>query len=309
MPLFAVNKPLGVTSHDVVDAARRALGIRRVGHTGTLDPLATGLLVIASHPHTKLIPYLSVDEKEYLAWVSFGATTPTLDAEGPVVEEAPAEFDEAALRAVLARFLEMDEQVPPAYSAVKVGGVRAYEAARRGEELELKPRPVKYHRVELLALEPEPRPHRVAPGVEGWRISDRGTRVELPPPLGRYPTAVVRLVVGPGTYVRAFARDLGEMLGTKAFLSGLVRTRVGRVDLSRAAPVDELEKGRIPETEALPFPTVELDHTEVRRVLSGTPLPIPAQGYVGLVDRRGNLVAVAEGDGFKLVIKRVFPPR
>jgi tRNA pseudouridine55 synthase len=96
------------------------------------------------------------------------------------------------------------------------------------------------------------------------------------------------------------------MLGTKAFLSGLVRTRVGRVDLSQAAPPERLLEGRIPEREALPFPTVELDHTEVRRVLEGIPLPIPARGLVGLVDHTGRLVAVAEGDGFKLKIRRVF---
>ncbi len=308
MPLFAVEKPLGMTSHDVVDVARKVLGVRRVGHTGTLDPLATGVLMVASHPHTKLIPFLSGDEKEYLAWISFGATTPTLDAEGPVIEEAPAKVSEAAIRQALGRFLEMTEQVPPAYSAVKVGGVRAYEAARKGEALELAPRPVRYQELELLALDPEPVPHPIAPGPQGWRIAERGREVTLPPALGRYPTAVIRLVVGPGTYVRAFARDLGEMLGTKAFLSGLVRTRVGRVDLSRAVPPERLLEGRIPEVEALPFPTVELDHTEARRVLEGVPLPIPAKGLVGLVDKRGRLLAVAEGDGFKLRIRRVFRP-
>ncbi len=297
-----------MTSHDVVDIARRILGVRRVGHTGTLDPLATGLLIVASHPHTKLIPFLSGDEKEYLAWISFGATTPTLDAEGPVVAEAPVNLDEERLRKALASFRTLACQVPPAYSAVKVGGVRAYEAARQGRTLELGPRPVDYRSVELLALEESPRSHRIAPGPEGWRIAERGRPVELPPPLGPYPTAVVRLVVGAGTYIRAFARDLGERLGTKAFLAGLVRTRVGRVDLARAVPPERLLEGRIPETEALPFPTVELAHTEVRRVRQGIPLPIPAEGYVGLVDRRGELVAIAEGDGFKLKIKRIFPP-
>ncbi len=308
MPLFAVEKPLGVTSHDVVDAARKVLGIRRVGHTGTLDPLATGVLVVASHPHTKLIPFLSGDEKEYLAWISFGATTPTLDAEGPILKEAPAKVTKTAIKNALKRFYQLTEQVPPAYSAVKVGGVRAYEAARKGEALELAPRPVRYHELELLALDPEPVPYPIAPGPKGWQIAERGKPVTLPKPLGRYPTAVIRLVVGPGTYVRAFARDLGEMLGTKAFLSGLVRTRVGRIDLSRAVPPERLLEGQIPEVEALPFPTVELDHTEARRVLEGVPLPIPAKGLVGLVDRRGRLLAVAEGDGFKLRIRRVFRP-
>ena len=306
MPLFAVDKPLGLTSHDVVDRARAVLGVRRVGHTGTLDPLASGVLVLASAPHTKLIPFLSDADKEYLAWISFGATTPTLDAEGPIAEEAPVELDEERLKRALKRFLEVKTQVPPAYSAVKVKGVRAYEAARRGEAIELEPRPVRYDAVELLALEDAPKPKYIQRTPEGWTLAERGRRVELPKPLGRYPTAIVRLVVGPGTYVRAFARDLGAMLGTKAFLSGLVRTRVGRVDLSQAAPPERLAEGRIPEREVVPFPTVELDHTEVRRVLEGIPLPIPARGLVGLVDTSGRLVAVAEGDGFKLKIRRAF---
>jgi len=308
MPLFAVDKPLGMTSHDVVDTAREILGVRRVGHTGTLDPLATGLLLVASQPHTKLIPFLSGEDKEYIAWVSFGATTPTLDAEGPVVEEAPAELDEERIKRALKEFLKMKEQVPPAYSAVRVEGRRAYEAARKGEKLELKPRPVRYEELELLALDPRPTPYRLRRTSRGWTIGERGREAKLPPALGPYPTAVIRLVVGPGTYVRAFARDLGEMLGTKAFLSGLVRTRVGRVDLSRAVPPHELLKGKIPETEVIPFPTVELDHTDAKRVLEGIPLPIPAKGLVGLVDRRGRLIAVAEGDGFKLKIRRVFRP-
>lgn len=306
MALFAVEKPLGLTSHEVVEEARKRLGTRRVGHTGTLDPLAAGVLVLVSDQSTKLVPFLSSEDKEYLAWVSFGATTPTLDAEGPVVEEAPVRFALEELESALSSFLTLGEQVPPLFSAVKVGGVRAYEAAREGRPLELKPRPVRYMEVELLAFDPLPKPYPIAPSARGWRISERGRKVELPKPLGAYPTAVVRLVVASGTYIRAFARDLGERLGTKAFLAGLVRTRVGRVGLEKAVPLSELWPARaIPEVEALPFPVVELSHTEARRVLEGVPLPIPAVGYVALVDSRRRLLAIAEGDGFKLRIKRV----
>ncbi len=309
MAVYAVYKPLGATSHDVVEVARRALGTRKVGHTGTLDPLATGVLVLATGSHTKLVPFLTGEEKEYIAWVSFGATTPTLDAEGPLEPRTPWEPDEAVLRRELAGFLELEEQVPPAYSAVKVGGVKAYEAARRGEELELAPRPVSYRQVELLELLDRPVPLRIAPTAEGWRTSGRGRLVELPPPLAPLPTAVVRLVVGSGTYVRAFARDLGERLGTGAFLSGLVRTRVGRVGLEKTAPAAELRKAEpLAPADVLPFPVVELAHAEVRRVLEGVPLPIPARGLVALTDRAGRLVAVAEGDGFKLKVRRVFKP-
>jgi len=311
MALYAVDKPLHLTSHDAVEEARKRLGTRRVGHTGTLDPLATGLLLLVSEESTKLVPFLSGEDKEYIAWVSFGATTPTLDAEGPVSEEAPVRFDRKDLKdleAALPGFLEVKEQIPPLYSAIKVGGKRAYEAAREGKPLELGPRPARYLEVELLALDPEPTPHPIAPSAKGWRLAEKGGRkVELPRPLGAYPTAVIRLVVGPGTYVRAFARDLGEGLKTKAFLSGLVRTRIGKVGLERAVPLAELSPDKaIPEVDVLPFPVVELSHTEARRVLEGVPLPIPALGYVTLVDSRRRLLAIAEGDGFKLKIKRVF---
>ncbi|KOX89224.1 tRNA pseudouridine synthase B [Thermus aquaticus] len=308
MALYAVDKPLHLTSHDAVEEARKRLGTRRVGHTGTLDPLATGLLLLVSEESTKLVPFLSGEDKEYIAWVSFGATTPTLDAEGPVSEEAPVRFDRKDLEAALPGFLEVKEQIPPLYSAIKVKGKRAYEAAREGKPLELGPRPARYLEVELLALDPEPIPHPIAPSAKGWRLAEKGGRkVELPRPLGAYPTAVIRLVVGPGTYVRAFARDLGEKLKTKAFLSGLVRTRIGKVGLERAVSLAELSPDKaIPEVDALPFPVVELSHTEARRVLEGVPLPIPALGYVTLIDSRRRLLAIAEGDGFKLKIKRVF---
>jgi len=308
MALYAVDKPLHLTSHDAVEEARKRLGTRRVGHTGTLDPLATGLLLLVSEESTKLVAFLSGEDKEYIAWVSFGATTPTLDAEGPVSEEAPVRFDRKDLEAALQSFLGVKEQIPPLYSAIKVKGKRAYEAAREGKPLELGPRPARYLEVELLALDPEPTPHPIAPSAKGWRLAEKGGRkVELPRPLGAYPTAVIRLVVGPGTYVRAFARDLGEKLKTKAFLSGLVRTRIGKVGLERAVPLAELSPDKaIPEVDALPFPVVELSHTEARRVLEGVPLPIPALGYVTLVDSRRRLLAIAEGDGFKLKIKRVF---
>ena len=308
MALYAVDKPLHLTSHDAVEEARKRLGTRRVGHTGTLDPLATGLLLLVSEESTKLVPFLSGEDKEYIAWVSFGATTPTLDAEGPVSEEAPVRFDRKDLEAALPGFLEVKEQIPPLYSAIKVGGKRAYEAAREGKPLELGPRPARYLEVELLALDPEPTPHPIAPSAKGWLLAEKGGRkVALPRPLGAYPTAVIRLVVGPGTYVRAFARDLGEGLKTKAFLSGLVRTRIGKVGLERAVPLAELSPDKaIPEVDVLPFPVVELSHTEARRVLEGVPLPIPALGYVTLVDSRRRLLAIAEGDGFKLKIKRVF---
>lgn len=307
MALYAVDKPLHLTSHDVVEEARRRLSTRRVGHTGTLDPLATGLLLLVTNESTKLVPFLSGEDKEYIAWVSFGATTPTLDAEGPISEEAPARFDRKDLGPPCPASWRCGSRSRPSTPPSR-WGKRAYEAAREGKPLALGPRPVRYLEVELLAFDPEPIPHPIAPSARGWRLAERrGRPVRLPRPLGAYPTAVVRLVVGPGTYVRAFARDLGEMLGTKAFLSGLVRTRVGRVGLERAVALSDLSPEKaIPELDVLPFPVVELSHTEARRVLEGMPLPIPAMGYVTLVDSKRRLLAIAEGDGFKLKIRRVF---
>lgn len=307
MALFAVNKPLGRTSHDVVDMARKLLGTRRVGHTGTLDPLATGVLILATEASTKLVPFLSAEEKEYIAWVSFGVTTKTLDAEGPIVGPASGYPSQREIEAILPWFLQLTEQIPPAYSAVKVGGVKAYEAARKGQALELTPRPARYYEACLLAYDPRPTPHRIAPSVTGWRLALRGRPVELPKPLGDYPTAVIRLVVGPGTYVRSFARDLGAQLGTKAFLSGLVRTRVGKIGLEQAQEIEHLDMSKtIDALEALSCPSVELTQAEAKRVMEGVPLAIPAKGLVALLGPRRRLVAIAEGDGFKLRIKRVF---
>lgn len=301
--LYAIDKPLGWSSHQVVEQVRRLLGIRRVGHSGTLDPLARGVLVIASGTSTKLVPYLSGEDKEYLAWVSFGATTNTLDAEGSLIEGKPRRISVSELKQALESFLELKEQIPPAYSAIKVQGVRAYEAARRGAPLELAPRPVAYRSVELLLFEEIPRPHPIAPGPRGWELREGGYPVELPPPRGPYPTAIIRLVVGPGTYIRAFARDLGERLGTLAFLSGLIRTRLGQVDLRQATSLPELRP--LDPLDVLSSPLLELDPPEVQKARHGVTLPVPVQGLVLLVDHRRQLLAIAEGDGFKLRIRRV----
>lgn len=306
MALYAIDKPLGRTSHDVVDIVRKHLNTRRVGHTGTLDPLATGVLILAVDSSTKLVPFLSAEDKEYLAWVSFGATTPTLDAEGPILEEVARRPSRREVEAALGGFMALTLQIPPAYSAVKVGGVKAYEAARKGQALELLPRPVKYLEATLLAYDPAPLAHPMAPSATGWHLAG-SRKAQLPRSLGAYPTAVIRLVVGSGTYVRAFARDLGEQLGSKAFLSGLVRTRVGKIGLEQAQNAQTLDaKKELDVLEALSCPSVELSHTEVKRVMEGVPLPIPAKGLVALLGPKRKLVAVAEGDGFKLKIKRVF---
>lgn len=317
MPLHAVDKPLGLTSHDVVARARRLLGTRRVGHAGTLDPLATGVLLVMSEEATKLSPYLTGHDKTYLAWVTLGAATPTLDAEGPVTAVADASgLSEAALRAAHEAFLTVTEQRPPAYSAVKQGGVRSYAAARRGQAEEPPPRPVAYREVELLALAGDPRdlprrfarpaaapPGRYEPAAEG-----RSFTLPPDPPVpeelaadwagaGRA-TALVRLTVGAGTYVRSFARDLGAALGLPAYLSGLVRTASGAVDLEDAAPIEEIAAAsRIDPVAALELPVVPLTDAQAEDVRHGRRPRLDLPGRAALVDASGRLLALAEPAG------------
>ena len=299
MPAFAVDKPLGLTSHDVVARGRRLLGTRRVGHGGTLDPLATGVLLLLSDEATKLSPYLTGSDKAYLAWVVFGLGTPTLDAEGPVVERGDAgAVSVDAIEGALAPFLSLTMQLPPAYAAIKQGGVKGYEAARRGEALDLPPRPAGYRRVELLTLGPW------AEVPQGWRRDGPGWRPDasapapLPPPLDpRAPTAVIALDVRSGTYVRAFARDLGAALGVPAHLGGLRRTRAGTVAIEAAVPLEALaEAAPLDPVALLGLPTVALDAAGTARLRDGQRVTATFTGRAAMVDPDGRLVAVAEAD-------------
>ena len=299
MPVYVVDKPLGLTSHDVVARARKLLKTRAVGHAGTLDPLATGVLVILSGEATKLSPFLTASEKRYLAWVSFGAGTPTLDAEGPVSETADASrLTVKDVRAALPPFLELSEQLPPQYSAVKKGGVKGYEAARKGEVLELKPRPAGYKSIALLDF---------ALTRNDLDVPQKPT--PLPPTLGDFPTALLDVHVQAGTYLRAFARDLGTALGVPAHLAGLVRTQAGAFTLDQAVPLGDLaDTPGFALADALPYPLLELDPTQVARVKQGQRLPSEtlADGRVGLIDSSRTLVAVAEVAAGRMKFLRVW---
>lgn len=311
MPVFIVDKPLGPTSHDVAARARKLLKTRRVGHAGTLDPLASGVLVLLSEEATKLSPFLTASNKHYLAWVSFGAITPTLDAEGPVTEQADAsELGRDAVERALPAFLELTEQRPPAYSAVKKGGVKGYEAARKGEHLALAARPAGYSEVHLLefAASRDHLPHAFSLTPEGrWSPNPRGLEVTLPDTLGDFPTALFYLSVAAGTYVRAFARDLGTTLGLPAHLSGLVRTRAGRLGLEEAVSIEEiLSAPGLEPAAALPYPLVTLSSDEVTRVRQGQRLSVPFEGRVGLTTPEGELVAVAEIVNERMRLLRVW---
>ena len=270
--LLLVDKPAGITSHDVVNVARRALGERRVGHAGTLDPFATGLLVVLAGRATRLIAHVSGDPKVYDATLRFGTETDTEDLLGAVVREA-APPDEASVRGAMPALTGWLEQVPPAYSAKRVQGRRAYDLAREGVAVELAPSRVRVDAWELLA----------------WR---KGATVE----------ADVRITCGGGTYIRSLARDLARSVGSAAHLSALRRVRSGAFDVADATPLDRLRDGDVvlrPALDALPeHPVQALDPADVRRVFGGIQVPAAVPGaWAALTGPDGGLVALAERAG------------
>ena len=271
--LLLVDKPAGVTSHDVVNAARRALREKRVGHAGTLDPFATGLLVVLVGQATRLVPHVSGDPKVYAATVRFGAETDTEDLSGTPVRTAEAPT-EASVREAIPALTGAFDQVPPAYSAKRVQGRRAYDLARAGDEVVLAPARVRVDAWEVLA----------------WRD---GAPTECD----------VRVRCGPGTYIRSLARDLGRLAGSAAHLSALRRERSGRFDVHDAVTLDALRAGAVglrPALDAVPeHPAQPLDTIDVRRVTGGNRVPAAVDGaWASLVDAStGALVALAERQG------------
>ena len=267
--LLLVDKAAGMTSHDVVALARRALGERRIGHAGTLDPFATGLLVLLVGRATRLLPFVEGEPKVYEATIRFGAETDTDDLTGAVVREAPVP-DDAAVRAALPALTGSFAQVPPAYSAKKVEGRRAYDAARRGEAIALRPARVTVHE---------------------WRLGPR-----------RGADLDATIVCSGGTYVRALARDLGRAAGGAAHLVALRRVRSGPFDVGDAVASDALREAAPPlrpVLDALPsLPVEALDDDGVSRVARGMAVPALAGGdRAALVDADRALVAVAERQG------------
>lgn len=263
--MLLVDKPAGPTSHDVVSVVRRALGVRRVGHAGTLDPFATGLLVVLVGRATRLLPYIDAEPKVYEATVRFGVATDTDDVTGSATAEAaiPSRADVArAMGELTGEIL----QQPPAFSAKQVGGRRSYAAARRGERLELQPVRVRVHRWD----------------VRAWRNAELD----------------VVITCSGGTYVRALARDLGELGGSAAHLSALRRVSSGPFAVSDAATLDEIVAGTarvLPPIEAVrSLPAELLGDAQLARVLNGRPVEASVAGdRAALVDSRGELVAVA----------------
>ncbi len=280
--VLVIDKPIGMTSHDVVNAVRFGTGIRRAGHTGTLDPRASGVLVILVGPAVRLSEYVSASDKRYQAIIRMGASTDTFDADGrftrqvqPAINVTEQQFEDA-----LKNFVGEIEQTPPPYSAVKVRGRRAYDMARRGEQVALPPRKINVYHLEVLEWAP--------------------------------PEVVVDVHCSSGTYVRSLANDLGETLGTGAYLVGLRRTKSGRFSLRDATPLRKLQEAfragnwyqyLIPAAEALgDWPAVELDPDQVDAVKHGHRIPANPADRPGInnlvrgVSMAGELVSLMELD-------------
>ncbi len=284
--ILPVDKPAGPTSHDVVASVRDALRTKKVGHAGTLDPLATGLLVTLVGSATRLARFVEAGSKTYEARVVFGAATDTDDAAGAVIATAPVGdhlADPAYAVAAVAALVGEYEQVPPVYAAVKIEGRKAYESARRGETPELAARRVTVHRARLLG-------------------------VETGPPV----TWDVELDVSKGTYVRSIARDLGPAHGTVAYLGRLRRTRIGRLTVARAVrwedlqvmPVEDVVARYADPIEALGLPAFALTPEEARCVANGATLDLPGDALVDAAIPVGWSVSLIAEDRLVAVYTR-----
>jgi tRNA pseudouridine55 synthase len=282
--VLVLDKPAGLSSAAAVDRVKRALGVDRAGHGGTLDPIATGVLPICLGAATKLAQYLLADDKEYEAEGVLGVATDTLDRTGRVVAERPVAIDEAAFRALLARRTGEQDQVPPAFSAIKQGGVRMYRRARAGEEVQIAPRRIRIERLELLAFAP--------------------------------PRFRIAVACSKGTYIRSLVADLGADAGCGAHLAELRRTRSGRFRIADAIPLERVAPGAVaahlvPLAAASGLPAIAVRAALTGPVRSGVQLPLAALGAEGherfqLVDEAGRLLAIAHADAGRVVYDRVF---
>jgi tRNA pseudouridine55 synthase len=274
--LVIVDKPAGLTSHDVVARARRIIGTRKIGHAGTLDPMATGILVLGVERATKLLGHLALDTKAYLATIRLGAATTTDDAQGEVLSEVDASaVDETAVRAGVVVLTGHIQQVPSAVSAVKVDGKRAYALVRAGERVDLPPRPVEVSRFDILA----------------FRRVENATELD------------VMVECSSGTYVRALARDLGAGLGVGGHLAALRRTRVGPFDLRTARTLEQLEADPglsldLDAAVAAAFPRRDVAPAEASAVAHGQRLRAAGlPGTYGVFGPDGHVLALATDDG------------
>ena len=272
--LLLLDKPVGPTSHDVVARVRRAAGLRRVGHAGTLDPLAGGLLLLGLGPAARFLEYLVGLDKTYETTVRLGQATTTYDAEGEVTAERPVDVSAAQLAAALDAFRGPIRQRVPPYSAVKRDGRPLYESARRGVTLDLPEREVVIHALDLLAFDP--------------------------------PFVSLRVACSSGTYIRSLAHDLGAALGSGGHVAALRRTAVGAFAVTSAVPLDALTPESVaaallpPEAAVQHLPRIEVGESEAMRLSLGQRLPAAAdatQGNAAAFGPGGRFLGVVEVDG------------
>ncbi|MCZ6636139.1 MAG: tRNA pseudouridine(55) synthase TruB [bacterium] len=286
--LLPVDKPKGITSHDVVDRVRRICGLKKVGHTGTLDPMATGVLVLCLGTATRLSRFLVGHDKCYRAQIHLGVTTDTLDAEGQETgcsEQVPETIDQILPH--LQHFIGEIEQIPPMYSARKIGGTRLYQMARKGQEVERKAQKVFMHRLEALSYIP--------------------------------PLLTLDMTCSSGTYVRTLADDLGQSLGCGGHLSGLRRTSLGPVSLASCISLDclaSMDADRLqgmviePNVALKSMPSRHLNGEEQVRFQHGNPIPVlnmpfQEQAFVRALDVHGRLLGIAKWDGQVALLRPV----
>ncbi len=275
--VLVIDKPVGMTSHDVVQVVRRGTGIRRAGHTGTLDPRASGVLVVLIGPAVRLSEFVSASDKRYQAIIRLGESTDTYDGDGEVTRRLPVDVTYEQIEEALTQFEGTVEQIPPAYSAKRINGKKAYELAREGEEVELDAKEIDVYHLELLE----------------WDT----------------PEAIVDVYCSSGTYVRSLANDLGEVLNTGGHLVGLRRTKSGEFGLRDAVQLRKLKeafdngdwyKYLIPAAEALSdWPSRELSFYEVDLVRHGHRIPVEytpenPDHWVRAISQQGELVALME---------------
>jgi tRNA pseudouridine55 synthase len=282
--ILPVDKPAGWTSHDIVARVRRLAGQKQVGHAGTLDPLATGVLLLVLGDATRLSSYLMECSKTYCAEVALGVSTTTDDAEAPILEQRDvSHLGRDEVEACLPAFVGELKQLPPAYAAVRHGGQKLYALARQGVTVQPEPRTVVVHAIDLVA----------------WR----SPRVRL------------RIHCGSGTYIRSLARDIGAALGVGGYLHALRRTRSGSFSTAQCSTMEALSRADslIPclqplDRAVLDLPAILLSEDQARRIRTGGPLPLgaPAAGTVRLYGPTGTLIGLGSADGCMVKPFRVF---
>jgi tRNA pseudouridine55 synthase len=341
--VLVINKPAGWTSHDVVARARTLLGVPKVGHTGTLDPAATGVLVLCLGKATRIAEYLMNADKAYRAVLRLGVATDTQDATGTVVGPVAGVLpDQAAIVAVMNRFVGRRQQVPPMYSAVKVQGVPLYKAARAGRTVSRSPREFTVHSLEVRSIAPTagPPPTTVGPGGVRVPVAPSNATGDGPPPatvgVGEAPSAgpspttidvTFDVICSKGTYVRTLCADIGEVLGVGGHLAGLERRRVGRFCIEEALSLDELaglaERGEVEArlytlaAALADLPALHVDHDAVEGVRHGVAIPVSrvvssegawmAGAFVRLLSPDGRLVGIGKAPCSAEELKQAHP--